>query len=82
MKQFSLLRLFASMTLLSVGMALLAMAANQPRSPARGLDFVLGASFLGAGFLTPFKRTLHGAALGPVIVFVSIVAAGIILGFR
>ena len=69
--QFSLKRLFTTVTLLAAGLAVLSQIFRTDMiddKSARVLYFWVGGGMLmGAGFLTPFRKTLLGAVLGLII---------------
>ena len=68
--QFSLKRMFASVTLLAIGMAMLVfLFRHVPRVPplADELLFLAGGATIGAAILLPVKRAWLGAILGLTI---------------
>ena len=69
--QFSLKRLFATVTLLAAGLAVLSQIFRtdmiDDKSGKVLLFWVGGGMLMGAGILTPFRKTLLGAVLGLII---------------
>jgi hypothetical protein len=78
MPRFSLKRLFASITLISIGIALLVaiprfriLISNEPGNFVYGDDMRIagplwfaGGAAIGAGIMVPYKRTLWGVKMG------------------
>jgi hypothetical protein len=82
--RFSLKRLLVSMTLIAIGIAtftyLFQFRAGKTSQPHINMTVFMalwtaGGAFIGAGLLTPLKRTVLGAALGFAIQYVLFVLA-------
>jgi hypothetical protein len=69
MGRFSLKRLFASVTLVGVGLAIEARLFSHPEiyPLTQFLMSAFGGAFIGAGIFNPFGRPWAGAALGALI---------------
>ena len=76
MGQFSLSRLFASVSLIAIGLVLFVPAYRLVYSRPMLVSYwvavplwLLGGAIIGAGVLTPFKKPWLGAAIGLVVAF-------------